>query len=102
MPLIASLREAGWLTPDPLKLGWVTDDEGRLIGADGNSAAGLYTIGPLRIADLWESIAMPEIRVQAAALAKVLVAEAPTEPLSASGTWSYRPAHFASSAEFIA
>ncbi len=43
--------------------------------------AGLYTIGPLRIADLWESIAIPEIRVQAAALANVLIAEAQTEPL---------------------
>jgi len=82
-PLITSLRDGGWLTPDPLKLGWVTDDEGRLIDVAGNSVAGLYAIGPLRIAGLWESIAMPEIRVQAAALAKLLVAEAQAEPLAA-------------------
>ena len=82
-PLIASLREAGWLTPDPLKLGWVTDEDGRLIDAAGSPVAGLFTLGPLRIADLWESIAMPEIRVQAAALAKVLIAEAQAEPLPA-------------------
>ena len=80
-PLITSLREAGWLTPDPLKLGWVTDDDGRLIDAWGNPVAGLFTIGPLRIADLWESIAMPEIRVQAAALAELLVTELQAEPV---------------------
>lgn len=82
-PLITSLRKGGWLTPDPLRLGWVTDIDGRLIGVAGNSVAGLYTIGPLRIADLWESIAIPEIRVQAAALANVLIAEAQAEPLPA-------------------
>jgi uncharacterized NAD(P)/FAD-binding protein YdhS len=82
-PLVASLRKGGWLTPDPLRLGWVTDIDGRLIGVDGRSVAGLYAIGPLRIADLWESIAIPEIRVQAAALANVLIAEAQAEPLPA-------------------
>ncbi len=80
-PLIAALRNGGWLTPDPLRLGCVTDIDGRLIGVDGKPVVGLYTIGPLRIADLWESIAIPEIRVQAAALANVLIAEAQTEPL---------------------
>ena len=40
------------------------------------------TLRTLRIADLWESIAMPEIRVQAAALAELLVTEAhPSTPL---------------------
>lgn len=82
-PLITALREGGWLTPDRLRLGWVTDDEGRLIDVAGKSVAGLYTIGPLRIADLWESIAIPEIRVQAAALASALIAEVQAEPLSA-------------------
>lgn len=82
-PLIASLREAGWLTPDRLRLGWVTDNDGRLIDADGKAVASLYAIGPLRIADLWESIAIPEIRVQAVALANVLIAEAQAEPLPA-------------------
>ena len=79
--LITSLRQGGWLTPDPLRLGWVTADDGRLIGVEGSPVAGLFTIGPLRIADLWESIAIPEIRMQAAALAKVLADEAQIEPL---------------------
>lgn len=79
LSLLAALRDAGWLTPDPLRLGVETDEDGRLLGADGGVVPGLFTLGPLRIPGLWESIAIPEIRSQAAALAKVLVTES-TEP----------------------
>ena len=67
LPLVAQLRRAGWLVPDPLRLGIETDADGRL-------APGLFTIGPLRRPALWESTAIPEIREQAAALAKVVLA----------------------------
>jgi uncharacterized NAD(P)/FAD-binding protein YdhS len=73
-PLIAALRQRGWLTTDPFRLGWQTDQDGRLIGADGAPVPGLFTLGPLRIPDLWESVAIPEIRVQAAELVKLLTA----------------------------
>lgn len=73
LPLIVSLRESGWLTPDALRLGIETDNDGRLIAADGSPVPGLFAIGPLRIPALWESIAIPEIRVQAAALVRLLV-----------------------------
>jgi hypothetical protein len=36
---------------------------------------GLFTLGPVRIPALWESIAIPEIRNQALALAEMLVSE---------------------------
>ncbi|HVN14896.1 MAG TPA: FAD/NAD(P)-binding protein [Anaerolineales bacterium] len=75
-PLIACLCEAGWLVPDALRLGFETDSEGHLIAANGESVQGLFTLGPLRIAELWESIAIPEIRNQALALAELLVSEA--------------------------
>jgi uncharacterized NAD(P)/FAD-binding protein YdhS len=35
----------------------------------------LFTLGPLRRGELWETTAVPEIRVQAQLLAKRLVAE---------------------------
>jgi uncharacterized NAD(P)/FAD-binding protein YdhS len=35
----------------------------------------LYALGPLRIASLWESIAIPEIRNQALKLAELLISE---------------------------
>jgi uncharacterized NAD(P)/FAD-binding protein YdhS len=72
LPLIKALRSSGWLNPDPLRLGIETDMDGRLIGGDGLVVEGLYTLGPLRIPALWESIAIPEIRNQALALAQLL------------------------------
>lgn len=72
LPLVEHMRRAGWLTPDPLRLGIETDVDGRLIDHEGNPVGGLFTLGPLRRPALWESTAIPEIRTQAAALAKVL------------------------------
>ncbi|HYO75142.1 MAG TPA: FAD/NAD(P)-binding protein [Thermoanaerobaculia bacterium] len=73
LPLVVQLRRAGWLVPDALRLGVETADDGRLLGSDGQPVDGLYTLGPLRRPALWESTAIPEIREQAAALARVLV-----------------------------
>jgi uncharacterized NAD(P)/FAD-binding protein YdhS len=75
LPLVDALRSSGWLTPDRLRLGVETDLDGRLIGIDGQPVNGLYTLGPVRIPSLWESIAIPEIRNQALALAQLLVKE---------------------------
>ena len=75
IPLIAGMRNQGWLTPDRLGLGIETDADGRLISADGSPIGNLFTIGPLRIPALFESIAIPEIRVQANELAQLLVSE---------------------------
>jgi uncharacterized NAD(P)/FAD-binding protein YdhS len=72
LPLVVQLRRAGWLVPDSLRLGIETDIDGRMLGHDGKPVAGLYTLGPLRRPVLWESTAMPEIRAQAAALARLL------------------------------
>jgi uncharacterized NAD(P)/FAD-binding protein YdhS len=74
-PLVSKLLTTGWISPDPLKLGVKTDIDGRLHDRNGNPSPGLYTLGPLRIAGLWESIAIPEIRCQAQALAQLLVDE---------------------------
>lgn len=61
LPLVVQMRRAGWLVP------------GHLIGANGQPVDHLYTLGPLRRPALWESTAIPEIRQQAAELAKLLV-----------------------------
>ncbi|MEI6207695.1 MAG: hypothetical protein WCP20_13005 [Desulfuromonadales bacterium] len=72
IPPIGRLREQGLLTPDRLRLGFESDQDGRLIGSDGSVRQSLFTIGPLRIPTLFESIAIPEIRVQAEELARLL------------------------------
>ena len=70
--MLRDLIEQGWLQSDPHRLGTRVDDEGALSSAHGGSAP-IYTLGPLRMGTLFESIAMPEIRVQAHHLANLLM-----------------------------
>ena len=72
-PLIASLLGQGLVRPDDLALGLDNDARGALLDAEGNAKGVLYTIGPLRKGTLWETTAVPEIRVQAQELAKTLL-----------------------------
>ena len=74
-PLVAHLRRAGWLVPDPLRLGVETDADGRLLDTAGKPVPGLFTLGPLRRPTFWESTAIPEIREQSQALSARLAAE---------------------------
>lgn len=67
--LIENLIGQGLARVDPLGLGLETDEAGRLVGDHGDACRGLFTIGPLRRPALWETIAVPEIRAQAASLA---------------------------------
>ncbi|HRF84387.1 MAG TPA: pyridine nucleotide-disulfide oxidoreductase, partial [Pseudoxanthomonas sp.] len=46
------------------------DAEGRLLDAAGHPQDDLRAIGSLRIGEAWESIAVPELRVQAEAIAR--------------------------------
>lgn len=72
-PLLTSLLRAGLARPDSLFLGLACADDGALIDAHGAAHANLYALGSARKGALWESTAVPEIRVQAAALAEVLM-----------------------------
>jgi uncharacterized NAD(P)/FAD-binding protein YdhS len=72
-PLLRSLVEQGWLQPDPHRLGALVDDQGSLLPARGGRRPPLYALGPLRLGSLFESIAIPEIRVQAWCLADHLM-----------------------------
>jgi uncharacterized NAD(P)/FAD-binding protein YdhS len=72
-PLVRHLIAAGLAAPDPAGLGLVTDDVGRIVNASGAPSERLLAIGaPLR-ASAWETTSIPDIAVQAAALAERLV-----------------------------
>jgi uncharacterized NAD(P)/FAD-binding protein YdhS len=60
--------------PDPLFLGLDVSDDGALINAHGAPSDFLYTLGPSRKGSLWETTAVPEIRMQASQLATLLLA----------------------------
>jgi uncharacterized NAD(P)/FAD-binding protein YdhS len=75
-PLVRSLLSAGLARGGPLGIGFDTAADGRLLGGDGAVAGPIWTLGSLRRGTLWESTAMPEIREQAASLAKCLLGPA--------------------------
>jgi len=79
-PLLARLESAGLCAPGPLGLGVATDGSGRVLDRSGR-AIGIYTLGPLRRGELWETTAVPEIRTQAFALAEHIAAS--YEPVTA-------------------
>lgn len=72
-PLWRSLFDTGAAVPGPLGLGVATRG-GRLLDAEGRAGLPVYTLGAPRRGELWETTAIPEIRVQAADLAEQLLA----------------------------
>lgn len=85
-PLWRSLLSGGLATYGPLRIGVATDggQGGRLRDAEGRSVRPLFTLGAPRRGELWETVAIPEIRAQAAAVADaVLPPPAPAAALSA-------------------
>jgi uncharacterized NAD(P)/FAD-binding protein YdhS len=78
-PLVASLLGQGLVRPDDLALGLDTASNGALLDAEGHPSKILYTLGPLRKGTLWETTAVPEIRVQAEELASALLCGEPSK-----------------------
>jgi hypothetical protein len=72
-PLLRELLACGLARAGEIGLGLATADDGRILGSTGRRAP-LWTLGALRRGSLWESTAMPEIRSQAADVAKAVVA----------------------------
>jgi uncharacterized NAD(P)/FAD-binding protein YdhS len=71
-PLIKNLLKRGFIRPDALRLGFDAEPDGRIIGREGEISTGLFTLGPGLRGILWESTAVPEIRVQAVNLSRIL------------------------------
>lgn len=73
-PLLQALLGRGLIAPDPLRLGLDTTPHGEVIDADGIVVPGLLTVGPPRKGALYETTAIPEIRLQAAEIAARITA----------------------------
>jgi uncharacterized NAD(P)/FAD-binding protein YdhS len=71
-PLVDSLRSQDLIRPNAIGLGLDTAANGALLDGTGQASNLLYTIGTPRKGDLWETIAVPEVRGQAQALAETL------------------------------
>ncbi|MFJ9853867.1 FAD/NAD(P)-binding protein [Streptomyces sp. NPDC101150] len=68
-PFIRALLRSGAARPGPLGLGLDTAPDGRLVTRDGHPPAPFWTLGALRLGNLSETTAIPEIRVQATGIA---------------------------------
>ena len=76
-PLVTRLLERGLLQSDGLGLGAVCDPGGALLDAGGAPQSTLHTLGSPRKGQLWESIAVPELRGQARDLAHRILSQLP-------------------------
>jgi uncharacterized NAD(P)/FAD-binding protein YdhS len=72
-PLIKNLFRKGMIRPGPAQLGIDALPNGVILGADGAPSDVLFTLGSTMKGVLWEVIAVPEIRVQAAQIAQLLL-----------------------------
>lgn len=80
-PLVRSLLARGLIVRDRLGLGIETAADGAVIDAGGRASSWLYTLGTWRKPALWESVAVPELRIQAADLAQRLTHDLPADAL---------------------
>jgi hydroxyacylglutathione hydrolase len=62
----------GLVTSGPLGAGFHCSQDGAVIDAGGDASEIIFNLGPGRLGDLIESIAVPEIRQQAVELASTL------------------------------
>lgn len=72
-PLLTALHERALIATDPLLLGLQATPDGAAIDASGRASKNFYVLGPLRRGQLWETTAVPELRIQARDLAGHLV-----------------------------
>ena len=72
--LVGRLARQGAVRPDPLDLGLDVTDGLQAIGAGGLPTAGLFAVGPLTRGAFWETIAVPDLRIHTALVARAAIA----------------------------
>ncbi|MFM9181430.1 MAG: FAD/NAD(P)-binding protein, partial [Phycisphaerales bacterium] len=65
-PMLGSLLRSGLAVEDEAGIGLRSGPDGELVARSGIAADRIVLVGALRRGDLWESTAVPELRVQAA------------------------------------
>jgi uncharacterized NAD(P)/FAD-binding protein YdhS len=85
-PLLLELMNRKLVRPDQVSLGLDVADDGAVVDSEGSASNFLYALGPLRKGKLWESIAVPELRMQVAHLANLLASDLRTGTSISAGT----------------
>lgn len=76
--LFCNLLERGLIAPDELDMGVQVGPDFAVIDRGGSPSNFLYAMGPLLKGSLWETTAVPELRVQAFRVASMLLEEVPS------------------------
>ena len=74
-PLLGVLKQRGNIDLDELQLGLIANEDFSLKNAAGDVLPGCYALGPPLRGEVWESVAVPEIRKQCHVLAALLLSE---------------------------
>jgi len=75
-PLVTQLFAEGYARVDPLGIGLDVDNDCAVVDARGRASERIFAVGPMSQAAFWEAIAVPDIRLQAALLARRLTEQA--------------------------
>jgi uncharacterized NAD(P)/FAD-binding protein YdhS len=89
-PVVRSLLDHELARVDASALGLDVNDDGAVIDTSGVPSKSLFALGSIRKGLLWESTAVPEIRVQAQSLAERLAEALMTRSLQSVGSSSTR------------
>lgn len=80
-PVLRSLLDQGLARVDPLRIGIEVTGDCAVVDRFGKPSTRLFAVGPLTRAAFWEIVAVPDIRVQCAELARRIVGRAVVEPI---------------------
>jgi uncharacterized NAD(P)/FAD-binding protein YdhS/trehalose-6-phosphate synthase len=76
-PMVVNMLARGLIHPDPLFLGLMTAPNGAVLNYLGQPSARIFTLGSVQKGMLFETTAVPELRMQAEALAAELLVKRP-------------------------
>jgi uncharacterized NAD(P)/FAD-binding protein YdhS len=71
-PLLQSMKSENLVSLDPHGLGLEVDESSNVLDGKGDCLAGVYAVGGLTAGRFWEITAVPDIRVQVAAIATTI------------------------------
>ncbi|WP_117192631.1 FAD/NAD(P)-binding protein [Rhizobium terrae] len=74
-PLLRAMRDREMIAMDDLGLGISVDAQSRVVDPQGKPQPGLFAAGALTAGQFWEITAVPDIRVQAKALAETIAGD---------------------------
>ena len=74
VPLLKKMSARGMITGDPLGLGLAVSPESEIVRPDGRTVKSAFAMGPMAIGQFFEIFAVPDIRVQANAVARRIAA----------------------------